>query len=239
MNKYVSYIRVSTTKQGDSGLGIEAQRSINNRYIVSQSGTCLKEAIEVETGTNKKRYNTKEKLDIDVLLKDRPTLRECIAYCQREKAALVVKDLSRLGRNQLLISYLIQVGINFICADSPSDNPMILQIKTAVAEEEARQISTRTKQALQAKKERGEKLGSDTIREVGKLGALANKLKSLESYKHLIPTLKELKGQFKTPTNIARELNKLGLRTVNNKMFAPSTVYYLINRIESTQEIAA
>lgn len=231
MSKFVSYIRVSTTKQGDSGLGIEAQQAINNRYIQSQSGICLKEAIEVETGTNKKRYNTKEKLDIDVLLKDRPILRECISFCQKEKATLVVKDLSRLGRNQLLISYLIQVGINFICADSPSDSPMILQIKTAVAEEEARQISTRTKQALQAKKERGEKLGSDNIREVGKLGALANKLKSLEAYKTILPTIEDLYSKYKSPTKVANELNKLGFRTVNNKLFAPTTVFYLINRL--------
>jgi DNA invertase Pin-like site-specific DNA recombinase len=141
-----------------------------------------------------------------------------------------------LGRNSLLISYLIQVGINFICAESPSDNPMILQIKAAVGEEEARQISTRTKQALHAKRERGEKLGNDSIREVGKLGAEANKLKSLEFYKPILPTLEKLHAIHKTPTRIANELNNLGLRTVNNKLFAPSTVYYLIKRVESTKQ---
>ena len=238
MNKYVSYIRVSTTKQGDSGLGIEAQQAINNRYIQSQSGTCIQEVREIETGTNKKRYNTKEKLGIDTLLKSRPKLRECISYCQEKKATLVVKDLTRLGRNSLLISYLIQVGINFICAESPSDTPMILQIKAAVGEEEARQISTRTKQALQSLKVRGVKLGNDRIREFGKLGAEANKLKSLEAYKHIIPTFLELQATHKTPTPIAKALNDLGLRTVNNKEFAPSTVLNLIRRIESTKVMA-
>ena len=236
--KYVSYIRVSTDKQGDSKLGIEAQQKINKSYIASVNGELIKEAIEVETGTNKTRISIKDNLNLEVLLNRRPILREIIEYCQREKATLVVKDLSRLGRSQLLISYLTQAGINFICADAPSDSPFILQIKAAVYEEEARLISKRTIEALQAKKSRGEKLGNPNIKNLKRTGNQKAKRDSLKYYYQYKTLILDLYNSHKSYAGVAQELNKMNFKTITGAVYQTQTIKNVIERFKKEHALS-
>ncbi|MDX1919563.1 MAG: recombinase family protein [Candidatus Caenarcaniphilales bacterium] len=236
-NKYASYIRVSTDKQGDSKLGIEAQQRINSNYIKNVNGELIKEAIEIETGTNKTRISIKQSLNLDSLLKKRPILKELIEYCQKEKVTLVIKDLSRLGRNQLLISFLMQAGINFICADAPSDSPFILQIKAAVYEEEARLISKRTIEALQSKKARGEKLGNEKSLKEHRWKQAQYKIEEAKQYySSLEKRLSRMKTEGKTYKRISEELNHDGIRTRTGKEFKPMTVKRIMERVKTLPE---
>jgi DNA invertase Pin-like site-specific DNA recombinase len=231
---YVSYVRVSTDKQGDSKLGIEAQQRINRNYIQAVSGNLIKEAIEIETGTNKSRISIKGGLSLETLLRQRPVLRELIEFCQKEKATLVVKDLSRLGRNQLLISYLMQAGINFICADSPNDSPFILQIKAAVFEEEARMISKRTIEALQSKKAKGQKLGNEKVLDGHRWKQAKNKKQQAHSfYTPILKRVLRMRQEGQSLKQIALELNADGLRTRQGKEFHIMTVKRILDRIDS------
>ena len=231
--KYVSYIRVSTDKQGDSKLGIEAQQRINLNYIKSVNGELIKESLEIETGTNKTRISTKQSLSLDNLLKKRPVLRNLIDFCQKEKAALVVKDLSRLGRNQLLISYLMQAGVNFICADSPTDSPFILQIRAAVYEEEARLISKRTIEALQSKRARGEKLGNVASLEKNRGKQAKHKqVNAINFYQSITPRILRLRKKGISLKEIAEDLNLDGIKTKEGKLFNPTTIYRILERLK-------
>jgi DNA invertase Pin-like site-specific DNA recombinase len=228
--KFVSYCRCSTKEQGESKLGIEAQQRLNRNYIAQISGELLHEFIEVTSGTYKTRI--KDSLDFNELLRKRPILREAIRFCEAQKATLVVKDLSRLMRSQLLTSYLIQRGVNFICVDSPSDSTFILGIKAALAEEEARQISERTSQALQSLKARGVKLGNLNNLHKGRiLGAKERRLEAIEFYKPLNKRILRLKGEGKSLRYIARELNSDGVRTKQNKEFTAMTIKNILDRL--------
>lgn len=237
MKKYVSYIRVSTDKQEDSGLGIEAQKKINSNYIKNVNGELIKEVVEIETGTNKNRISIKQNLNLETLLDKRPLLQKLIEFCQKESATLVVKDLSRLGRNQLLISYLMQAGIDFVCADSPNDTPFILQIKAAVYEDEARLISKRTIEALDAKKARGEKLGNPniaTVKRPGNQKAFRDSLRYYNQYKKLIL---DLFSSHKNYSYVASELNRMGFKTKNNSVYYADTIKGIIERFKKSEEL--
>jgi DNA invertase Pin-like site-specific DNA recombinase len=132
--KIVSYLRVSTDKQGRSGLGLEAQRELVNAYALRANCVIVAEFIEVETGKRN----------------DRPELEKAIACAKRHKATLVIAKLDRLARRVHFISGLMETGVKFLAADSPDDEPFILHIKASFAEEETRKISQRTKDALKA-----------------------------------------------------------------------------------------
>jgi DNA invertase Pin-like site-specific DNA recombinase len=139
--KYVAYYRVSTDKQGQSGLGLAAQEAAVINYLKGHKP--IAEFTEVESGKKN----------------DRPRLAEAIALCKRRKAILVIAKLDRLARNVHFISGLMETGINFVACDSPNDDRFILHVKAAVAEDEAKKISDRTKVALAAKRAQGKKLG--------------------------------------------------------------------------------
>lgn len=234
-NKYVSYIRVSTDKQGDSGLGIEAQQKINRNYISSMQGELIKEEIEIETGTNKFRISSKTNLNLETLLEKRPILRDLIEYCIKEKATLVVKDLSRLGRSQLLISYLMQAGINFVCADSPNDSPFILQIRAAVYEEEAKNISKRTIAALQAKKDRGEKLGNPNIKNTPKPGNQLAYKTSLRYYLSYKTVILDFYAQKPSYNYVAKQMNLKGLKTISGCCYTADTILEAMKRFKKAE----
>ena len=138
---FVSYIRVSTDKQGVSGLGLEAQQaSIAGRL---RGVKPIGEFIEVESG----RHN------------DRPKLMEAMDLCRRTGATLVIAKLDRLSRNMEFIARLMNSQIDFIACDLPTANRVTLHIMAAMAEHESEMISQRTKAALQAAKARGVVLG--------------------------------------------------------------------------------
>ena len=140
---FIAYYRVSTDRQGKSGLGLEAQRAAVGRYLAGIGGILLAEHTEVETG----RRN------------DRPELQKALAACRKHKARLVIAKLDRLSRNVAFIATMMDAGVEFVACDNPHATRLTLHILAAVAEHEREMISARTKAALQAAKARGVRLG--------------------------------------------------------------------------------
>jgi len=145
--KYVCYLRVSTLKQGISGLGIEAQRNAVSEYLGNTS-VSIKEFVEIETG---KGTNALDK---------RPVLKEALTYCKRNSATLLIAKLDRLARNVHFVSGLLETGVDFIACDMPNANKTMIQMFSVMAEWERDAISARTKAALMAAKHRGVRLGT-------------------------------------------------------------------------------
>ncbi|MGM0583857.1 MAG: recombinase family protein [Pseudomonadota bacterium] len=141
--RFVSYLRVSTDRQGRSGLGLEAQRAAVAEYLNGGDWRLVAEVVEVESGGNDAR----------------PKLAEAVSLCRAHRATLVVAKLDRLARDAHFLLGLQKSGVDFVAVDMPSANRMTVGIMALVAEEERRMISTRTKAALAAAKERGVKLG--------------------------------------------------------------------------------
>lgn len=142
MTRFVAYYRVSTDRQGQSGLGLEAQRTAVAQHIGADE--LVAEFTEVESG----RKNDREQLAL------------AMAAAKKAKAVLVIAKLDRLARNVHFISGLLESGVPFVCADMPEADRTFLQMSAVFAEWEARKISERTKAALQAAKARGVRLGS-------------------------------------------------------------------------------
>jgi len=141
----VAYYRVSTPKQGRSGLGLEAQRHAVEGYLNGGDWQIVGEFTEIETG---KRA-------------DRPALAKALAMCRLHGARLVIAKLDRLSRNAHFLLGLKESGVDFVAADMPNANRLTVGIMAMVAEDEAQRISQRTKAALAAAKRRGVKLGGD------------------------------------------------------------------------------
>lgn len=146
-SSFVTYLRVSTVKQGHSGLGLEAQQTALRHYIGGQRGTAVAEFIEVESGKG------------STALSNRPKLREALATAKSAGAVLLIAKLDRLARNVHFITGLIESGVEFIACDMPHANKLMLQIHAAMAEHERDQISARTKAALAEAKRGGKLLG--------------------------------------------------------------------------------
>ncbi len=140
---YVAYYRVSTVRQGQSGLGLEAQRKAVTDHLNGAKWTLLDTFTEVESG----RRN------------DRPELAKALDLCRRRKATLVIAKLDRLARNVAFIANLMEANVDLVAVDMPQANRLTLHIMAAMAEHEAQAVSQRTKAALQAAKDRGRKLG--------------------------------------------------------------------------------
>jgi DNA invertase Pin-like site-specific DNA recombinase len=142
---FVSYLRVSTDRQGRSGLGLEAQREAVSQYLKGGPCKLVAELVEVESGKRN----------------DRPALAEALKLCRIHGAVLLVAKLDRLARNVYFTSSLMESGVEFLACDFPTANRLTIHILAAVAEHEASAISARTKAALAAAKARGVKLGGD------------------------------------------------------------------------------
>src|SRR5271163_2291731 len=139
----VAYYRVSTQKQGRSGLGLEAQQSTVRNHIEKTNRKLVAELVEIESGTNP----------------DRPKLSEALRLCRLTRSKLIVARLDRLARNVAFVSRLMEAGVDFEAVDFPQANRLTVHILAAVAEYEGRLISERIKAALAAAKARGVKLG--------------------------------------------------------------------------------
>lgn len=225
--KYVAYLRVSTQKQGYSGLGLEAQREIIHRHL--RDTNPIAEYTEVESG---------RKTD-----KGRPQLRAALEHCRKDGAILITAKLDRLARNVSFLSSLLEKDVEIVFCDFPQANKMVLHILAAISQYEAELIATRTRQALQAKKARGAKLGNpehlmnkhaEAIKNSNKTNS--EKAKSNPNNKRAIALLKVLVNQDKTLQEMADILNKDGFVTSQGCQFTRSTVYKLIKRYNLLEE---
>jgi DNA invertase Pin-like site-specific DNA recombinase len=142
--KFVSYLRVSTKRQGVSGLGLEGQRKAVEEYLNGGRWKLIEEFVEVESGRNP----------------DRTQLQSALRACRLHGATLLVAKLDRLARNAYFLLGLQQSGVDFVACDMPAANRLTVGILAMVAEEEARAVSARTKSALKAAKARGVTLGN-------------------------------------------------------------------------------
>lgn len=142
---FVAYLRVSTDKQGRSGLGLEAQQAAIDAFLRPGDRLLSPPFVEVESGRHA----------------DRPKLRDALARCRQTGATLLIAKLDRLSRSVQFISGLMAEGVPFVACDMPNATPFMLHVYAAVGEEEARAISLRTKVALAAAKARGTRLGGD------------------------------------------------------------------------------
>jgi DNA invertase Pin-like site-specific DNA recombinase len=171
--KYITYFRVSTERQGISGLGLEAQKSAVEIFIARAGGEVLAEYVEFESGRKS----------------NRPELAAAIAKAKKLGAILLIAKLDRLARRVHFISGLMETGVQFRAADMPNADRFMLHVYAAMAEEEARRIGERTKAALQAAKSRGVTLGTSckALAAVNKKNAVAH----AEKYGPLIAQLKD------------------------------------------------
>lgn len=200
--KFISYLRVSTARQGASGLGLEAQRQAVAGYLNGGAWELIAEVIEVESGKRN----------------DRPKLAEAIRLCRLHNATLVVAKLDRLARNVAFVSALMESGIDFVAVDFPQANRLTIHIIAAVAEHEAAMISQRTKAALAAAKARGTKLGgfrgSIITDEARKASQAARKAKARARAADLMPVIEEIRECGVTSLNgIADALTAKGIPT--------------------------
>lgn len=216
---FVAYYRVSTKGQGVSGLGLEAQEAAVLRHL--DGGELVGEYRDVETGTRKGN--------------DRPELRKALAHAKREKATLVIAVLDRLARNVHFISGLMESGVPFVAADRPNASPFELHIYAAMAEEEARKISARTKAALAAARERGTKLGKpeNLTYEARVKGSQATKGKAVAAYATQAGNIVSLKEHGMSFREIAAHLNERGEMTRGGAVFLATTVKRIYDRAKA------
>ena len=211
--KHISYLRVSTERQGRSGLGLEAQRDSVAKYLNGRE--LIAEFVETESGRND----------------ERPVLRKALAACKREKATLVVAKLDRLARSVHLISGLMESGVKFVVCDLPEANELTLHIMAAFAQHEARRISERTRDALAAAKRRGKRLGCP----VPHIGAAAGRDaidQRVTAYRsRVLPVVEDIRRREGATTlrEIAASLTARAVRTPRGStVWGPSQVANLL-----------
>lgn len=213
--KFIAYYRVSTQKQGMSGLGLEAQKAAVAKYLNGSDCLLIGEFEEVETGKGSNALNK------------RPQLRAALAAAKKAKATLVIAKLDRLARNVHFISGLLETGVEFIAVDMPNANKTMLQIFASMAEWERDAISARTKAAYDAKKarcvERGEvfkcNLANNILERKEVASAFAESLRvNIEGFK--------LQGL--SQRTMVEELNLAGISTINGGKWSLVQIQRLI-----------
>lgn len=213
MKKAIPYYRVSTERQGISGLGLEAQQQSVVSFASANQYSLQGEFIEVETGKRNKR----------------PILLEALAACRNQNAILLIAKLDRLGRNVAFISKLMESGVEFKAVDNPYAGKFIVHIMAAFAEHEREMISERTRAALQAAKRRGVQLGANGKYILSK----RNKKRADEFAQKMKPILQKIRSRgINTIRAITDELNKCAIPTFHGGCWHISTVHQIIKRIE-------
>ncbi len=225
--KFISYLRVSTDKQGRSGLGLEAQREAVSSWLNGGCWQLLQEFIEIESGKKN----------------DRPQLREALAGCKATGATLVVAKLDRLARNVAFVSALMESGVDFLAVDFPTANRLTIHILAAVAEHEAQAISDRTRAALARAKARGTKLGTNNLTEAGtvkghQVAEQVRKAQADQFAQDRYPQIVRLQKEGLSLNAIARQLNTEGILGARGKAgsWSPAGVSRVINRMETGKQ---
>jgi DNA invertase Pin-like site-specific DNA recombinase len=215
--RFVAYYRVSTGRQGRSGLGLEAQREAVRHYLASVGGALVAEHTEVETG----RRN------------DRPELAKALVICRRQKAKLLIAKLDRLSRNVAFIATLMDGNTEFVACDNPHATRLTLHILAAVAEHEAKMIAERTRVALRAAKARGivlGRFGAETLAPAHKAAAVVRAMA-------LRPLLAELQDSRLSARKIAAELTARCIPTPKGGKWHAQTVLRMLGRLGDTCQL--
>lgn len=218
--KYVSYLRVSTEKQGRSGLGLEAQRKAVEDFLNGGRWTVLAEFVEVESGSRDAR----------------PKFAEAMALCRLHGATLVIAKLDRLSRDAHFLLGLQKANVRFVAADMPEANEMVVGIMAVVAQAERKMISTRTKAALAAAKARGVHLGRpENLRnqEVGRGRGRAKRTEIADARAaDLRPIIVDLKSSGALSLRqIAAGLNQRGIPTARAGTWSAVQVKRVLERV--------
>lgn len=218
--RHIAYYRVSTARQGQSGLGLDAQRKAVRDYLGSQ-GEPVAEFVEVESGKRN----------------DRPKLAEALAACRKHKATLIIAKLDRLARNVRFIAELMESGVAFVAVDMPMANRLTVHILAAVAEHEREMISTRTKAALAAAKARGRRLGwsiearQGEQRKAARRGADRGRERADAFAENVLPVIASIqRAGVVTLAGIAEALNLRGIRTARGGRWHAMTVRNVLHR---------
>ena len=222
---FVSYLRVSTVRQGQSGLGLEAQRKAVADYLNGGQWELIQEFVEVESGKNN----------------DRAELAKAMALCRLRNAVLVIAKIDRLSRDAHFLLGLQKAGVRFVAADMPEANEMIVGIMAVVAQAERKMISARTKAALQAAKARGAKLGGLRYQKDGSIvkldldaiaaGRAARTAKSAARATDIAPIIADLKSTGASSLRqLAAGLNERGIPTARGGLWSAVQVQRIMNR---------
>ena len=220
MTPAVAYYRVSTARQGKSGLGIEAQKAAIQRFAEAEGIEVLAEHVEVETGKGADA------------LERRPELAAALAQARKAKCPVLVAKLDRLSRDVHFISGLMAHRVPFVVADLGADaDPFMLHLYAALAEKERALISARTKAALAAKKAQGVKLGNPRAAEtIGRAHDAARAVADQFAV-NVLPIVRDIQASgLTTLRDIAGALNARGIRTARGGAWHSSTVRNLLMR---------
>jgi DNA invertase Pin-like site-specific DNA recombinase len=221
IGKFVSYLRVSTARQGRSGLGLEAQRAAVAGYLNGGTWVLVEEVVEVESGKRN----------------DRPELARALALCRIHGAKLLIAKLDRLARNVAFIANLMEAGVEFEAVDLPQANRLTLHVMAALAEHEAKAISDRTRAALAAAKARGKKLGGrrwaiETVASKGNLESAKTRAeKASKRASDILPIIAAIKSEGATSLRqIAAVLNERGITTARGGEWSAVQVQRVLAR---------
>jgi DNA invertase Pin-like site-specific DNA recombinase len=214
-------LRVSTARQGQSGLGLEAQREAIERHRASIAGKLIAEFKEIESGKRN----------------DRPQLAAALAACRAHKATLCIARLDRLSRNVHFLSGLMEAGVDFVACDMPQANRLTLHVLAAVAEHEREMISARTKAALKAAKERGVRLGNPRLKpgtpEAAAKARARKSVKAQERARDLAPMIQRARREgANSLRQLAAVLNENGIPTpAGRERWSPVQVARVVRQI--------
>jgi DNA invertase Pin-like site-specific DNA recombinase len=223
-SKFVAYFRVSTPKQGRSGLGLEAQQAAVRQYLASVGGVELASFIEVESGKN---------------AVNRPQLQAALQRCKQTRATLLVAKLDRLSRNAAFLLNLRSSEVKFQALDIPEANTLTLGIMAVLAQHERELISKRTKDALAARRARGLPMGtprdmSAYATRAAALGSKVNSANALARARDIAPAIEDArKAGFTTLRPIAEYLNDQGITTPRGKAWTATAVANTLRLIKA------
>ena len=218
--RYIAYFRVSTDRQGRSGLGLEAQQQAVHVFLRGHGELIIKSFTEIES----------------IRKHDRPQLAAALDACRKHKAVLLIAKLDRLARNVYFISGLMESGVEFLAVDMPEANRLTIHILAAVAEHEREMISKRTTEALHAAKARGTKLGCPEPQKGAAIRSRILQEKADRFAANVLPVIRGLQAQGMTSYKaLARALNARGIKTANNRQWYGSTVKNLLQRAVRSQ----
>jgi DNA invertase Pin-like site-specific DNA recombinase len=213
--QYIAYYRVSTKRQGESQLGLKAQKHSVEKFIAPE--LIDKEFIEIETGTNKKY---------------RPILNEAIELCIKHDATLIIAKLDRLARNVSFVSALIDNKVKFKAVDMPEASELTIHLMSAIAQNEAKAISIRVKEGLA---QSTKKLGTpeNLTREARLKGLESIKTKAINNQhnKRALAFVKGLNYKDMKLREIAEQLNENDFKTSKGKEFGTTQVIRILNKI--------